>query len=45
MTAAAFTPDELERYAAEHPEDAAVANLVYRLKQVGPGGNFVLDSK
>ena len=36
--------EELERYASEH-QDAAIANLVYRLKQVGPGGNFVLDSK
>jgi adenylate cyclase len=37
--------EELERYAKDHPEDAALANLVYRLKQAGPGGNFVLDSK
>jgi adenylate cyclase len=37
--------EELERYAEEHPDDAAMANLVYRLKQAGPGGNFVLDSK
>ncbi|WP_380876977.1 hypothetical protein ACFB49_10960 [Sphingomonas sp. DBB INV C78] len=35
--------DELERYASDHPEDAAIANLVYRLREVGPGGNFVLD--
>ncbi|MDX3884943.1 adenylate/guanylate cyclase domain-containing protein [Edaphosphingomonas haloaromaticamans] len=34
---------ELERYAADHPEDVAVANLIYRLRKVGPGGNFVLD--
>jgi adenylate cyclase len=37
--------EELERTADQHPDDAALANLVYRLKQVGPGGNFVLDSK
>ncbi|ARS26268.1 adenylate/guanylate cyclase [Sphingomonas sp. KC8] len=35
--------EELEAYAAEHPEDAAIANLVYRLRTVGPGGSFVLD--
>lgn len=33
----------LEDYANEHPDDAAVANLVYRLKQTGSGGSFVLD--
>jgi adenylate cyclase len=34
---------ELESYSAGHPEDAAVANLVYRLRQSGPGGSFVLE--
>lgn len=34
---------ELEAYASDHPEDAAIANLVYRLRKVGPGGSFVLD--
>jgi len=34
---------ELEKYASDHPEDAAIANLVYRLRKVGPGGSFVLD--
>ncbi|MFS0736229.1 adenylate/guanylate cyclase domain-containing protein [Sphingomonas sp. 1P06PA] len=33
----------LEEYAGDHPDDAGVANLVYRLKQVGSGGSFVLD--
>ena len=35
--------EELERYSKEHPEDAAIANLVYRLRQSGSGGSFVLD--
>lgn len=35
--------DELASYSAGHPEDAAVANLVYRLRQSGPGGSFVLE--
>nr|WP_245842524.1 adenylate/guanylate cyclase domain-containing protein [Sphingomonas laterariae] len=35
--------EELESYASDHPEDAAIANLVYRLHEVGPGGSFVLD--
>ena len=35
--------DEIETYAAERPDDAALACLVYRLHTVGPGGSFVLD--
>ncbi len=35
--------EELERYVAERPDDAALGYLVYRLHQVGPGGSFVLD--
>nr|WP_231639330.1 adenylate/guanylate cyclase domain-containing protein [Sphingomonas profundi] len=34
---------EIERYSRDHPDDAAIANLVYRLRQVGPGGSFVLE--
>ena len=36
--------DELNAIAAEK-EDAALSNMVYRLKQAGPGGHFVLGSK
>lgn len=35
--------EDLERYSGDHPEDAAIANLVYRLRKAGPGGSFVLD--
>ena len=35
--------EELERYSLDHPDDAAIANLVYRLRRVGPGGSFVLE--
>jgi adenylate cyclase len=35
--------EEIERFAAERPDDAALGCLVYRLHQVGPGGSFVLD--
>jgi adenylate cyclase len=35
---------ELEALAADK-EDAALANLVYRLREAGPGGDFVLGSK
>jgi adenylate cyclase len=30
---------------ADEKEDAALSNMVYRLKQAGPGGHFVLGSK
>jgi adenylate cyclase len=36
---------ELENLAAQSPEDAALADLVYRLRIAGPGGHFVLASK
>jgi adenylate cyclase len=36
---------ELEGLAAEAPEDAALADMVYRLRIAGPGGHFVLASK
>jgi adenylate cyclase len=35
----------VERVAAEHPEDAALQNFVYRIREAGPGGHFVLGSK
>jgi adenylate cyclase len=35
---------ELEAFAADK-HDAALDNLVYRLRQAGPGGHFVLGSK
>jgi adenylate cyclase len=35
----------LEAMAAEAPEDAALADFVYRLHSAGPGGSFVLASK
>lgn len=34
---------ELDIYRASHPEDAALANLVYRLRSIGAGGSFVLE--
>ena len=36
---------ELEAIAAAHKEDAALANFVYRIREAGPGGHFVLGSK
>jgi adenylate cyclase len=36
--------DELDSIAADN-EDAALVNMVYRLRQAGPGGHFVLGSK
>jgi adenylate cyclase len=36
---------ELEALAAEHKEDAALAHFVYRIREAGPGGHFVLGSK
>jgi adenylate cyclase len=36
---------ELSAIAAENKEDAALANFVYRIREVGPGGHFVLGSK
>ena len=36
---------ELERLSAEHKDDAALANFVYRIREAGPGGHFVLGSK
>ena len=37
--------EALEALAAEREEDAALADFVYRLRQAGPGGHFVLGSK
>jgi adenylate cyclase len=34
---------ELEKYCEERDEDAAMTNLVYRLRKVGAGGSFVLE--
>ncbi|HYI49738.1 MAG TPA: adenylate/guanylate cyclase domain-containing protein [Allosphingosinicella sp.] len=36
---------QLESIAAAHKEDAALQDFVYRLREVGPGGHFVLGSK
>ena len=36
---------ELESIAAEHKEDAALGDFVYRIREAGPGGHFVLGSK
>jgi adenylate cyclase len=36
---------QLEEIAAVHKEDAALQEFVYRLREVGPGGHFVLGSK
>ena len=36
---------ELAEIAARHKEDAALANFVYRIREAGPGGHFVLGSK
>jgi hypothetical protein len=35
----------LEEIAAAHKEDAALQYFVYRAREVGPGGHFVLGSK
>jgi adenylate cyclase len=37
--------EALEKVAAENREDAALANFVYRIREAGPGGHFVLGSK
>jgi adenylate cyclase len=36
---------QLESIAAEHKDDAALQYFVYRIREVGPGGDFVLGSK
>jgi adenylate cyclase len=36
---------KLEDIAAAHKEDAALQYFVYRIREVGPGGHFVLGSK
>lgn len=36
---------QLESIAAAHEEDAALQYFVYRIREVGPGGHFVLGSK
>ncbi|SMF70839.1 adenylate/guanylate cyclase domain-containing protein [Allosphingosinicella indica] len=36
---------ELESLSASQPDDAALANFVYRVREAGPGGHFVLGSK
>ena len=36
---------QLEAIAAEHKDDAALQYFVYRIREVGPGGHFVLGSK
>jgi adenylate cyclase len=37
--------EELEAVAAAHKEDEALHYFVYRIREVGPGGSFVLSSK
>lgn len=36
---------ELEQVSAANKSDAALANFVYRIREAGPGGHFVLGSK
>jgi adenylate cyclase len=36
---------QLESIAAAHKEDAALQYFIYRIREVGPGGQFVLGSK
>ena len=36
---------ELEALAERHKQDAALAHFVYRIREAGPGGHFVLGSK
>jgi adenylate cyclase len=36
---------QLQAIAAEHKEDAALQEFVYRIREAGPGGHFVLGSK
>ena len=36
---------ELEQVSAANKDDAALANFVYRIREAGPGGHFVLGSK
>jgi adenylate cyclase len=36
---------ELSEIALRHKEDAALANFVYRIREAGPGGHYVLGSK
>jgi len=36
---------QLEDIAAANKEDAALQYFVYRIREVGPGGHFVLGSK
>jgi adenylate cyclase len=36
---------ELEQVSSANKSDAALANFVYRIREVGPGGHFVLGSK
>jgi adenylate cyclase len=37
--------EALEEMAAANKEDEALQYFVYRIREVGPGGNFVLASK
>ena len=36
---------EIEAIAAAHKDDAALANFVFRIREAGPGGQYVLGSK
>lgn len=36
---------ELEKIAGENDEDAALANFVYRIREAGPAGHYVLGTK
>jgi hypothetical protein len=35
----------IERIAAEHKDDAALQNFVFRIREAGPGKAYVLSSK
>jgi adenylate cyclase len=37
--------DELERLAAEHKDDLALGNFVFRIREAGPGKAYVMSSK
>ena len=36
---------ELEEISVQNKDDAALANFVYRIREAGPGGHFILGSK
>ncbi len=36
---------DLQRIAAEHKDDAALQNFLFRIREAGPGKAYVLSSK